>query len=83
MTVKPHDVGWSGECAEHQYDPAVVSEVRVGFGTAAGVVEVGHPMLVEDGEAALESLWRKVDMPIGRTRHRGDEEHRLRKDEIS
>ena len=79
--VEAHDPGRAGEGAEHEDDAAVLTQVRDRLDAAPGEVEIGDPMVVQDGERPLIALGRAVDVAVGVKRRRGHEEHRLGLDE--
>ena len=74
--VQAHDPRAAVEGAEHQADAAVLGQVRDRLGAAAGQIEPGHGVRVEDAER-VESAWRDVDVPLCRQRRGRHEEEVL------
>ena len=79
--LQAHDAWWTVEGAEHQRDPAVLTEVGDGFGTRAGEVQIRNRPVVEDPQG-VESLRRDVDMSVNCQRCRCDEEEVLTLDPL-
>jgi hypothetical protein len=80
LAVEPQDVGRAVEGAEHDGEPPVGPEVGGGLGAAAGAVEIGDRMLVDDRERVRPAR-RNVD---ARAWRRGSgEEDALPGDEVA
>jgi hypothetical protein len=75
--VQPDDLRRSLECTEQQRDPSILAQVRHRLDPAAGQIQVGDGVEIDDSER-VEALRRKVDVARGVERCGGDEEHPLR-----
>jgi hypothetical protein len=77
--VESNDFRGALESAEKDDNPAVFLEVSDGFHPAAGQVEVGDLILVQDPEG-IEALGRAIDMAVARQGRGSDEKDFLSSD---
>jgi hypothetical protein len=59
LPVQPQNPRRAGEGAEYEGDAPVVAQVGGGLGAAAGEVQVGDGLLVQDGEGVGVALWAR------------------------
>ena len=75
--MEPHDLRRPLEGAEHDGDATVLAQVRDRLDTATGLVQIGHGVVIDDGELLAVPLGRAVHRSSGVERRGGDEEDGL------